>query len=69
MSKLVPNKTYTQLDVQNARTKGQLIGWLQGGVVAFLGLSVLKLLGWIPTLLVIGVVGVVAAKLLFTRKK
>jgi hypothetical protein len=69
MAKLVPDKTYTHLDVQNARTKGQLIGWLQGGAVVFAGLFVLKLVGWLPTLLVLGLAGFLAFKVFFGRKK
>lgn len=69
MSKLVPSKTYTHTDVENARTKGQLIGWLQGGLATFAGLTVLSLIGWLPTLIVIGVVGVLAGKVLFGGKK
>jgi hypothetical protein len=48
---------YTQRDLENARTKGQLIGWVQGaGAVVVLGLA-LKLLGWIPLVAVVGVGG------------
>ena len=68
MTKLVAGKTYTDTDVSNARTKGQLIGWVQGAVVTFAGLWVLKLVGWIPMIIIIGVVGLLAAKVLFGKK-
>jgi hypothetical protein len=68
VSKLVPTRSYTHTEVENARTKGQLIGWIQGGVVMFAGLWVLKLIGWVPTLLVVGVAVLLAAKVLFGRK-
>jgi hypothetical protein len=46
---LVPR--YTKTDLENARTKGQLIGWLQGAGVAFGVLLVVGLIGWIPAVL------------------
>ena len=46
---LVPR--YTRTDLENARTKGQLIGWLQGAGVAFGVLLVVGLIGWIPAVL------------------
>ena len=69
MTKLVPGKMYTHTEVANERTKGQVIGWLQAGAVAVAGFFALKLVGWIPALLVIGVVGVIAVKLLFGKKR
>lgn len=69
MTKLVPGKMYTHMEVANARTRGQIVGWVQAGAVAIAGLFVLKLVGWIPALLVIGVVGVIAVKLLFGKKR
>jgi hypothetical protein len=43
MSKLVPGEMNTDTEVANARTKGQIIGLIQGGVVTIAGLWVLKL--------------------------
>jgi hypothetical protein len=46
----VAERVYTQLDVDNARTKGQLLGWLQGAGALVLFAMVVKLAGWIPLL-------------------
>jgi hypothetical protein len=54
---------YSQKDVENARTKGQLVGWLQGGAVGVGGMLLLGVIGWIPTLAVVGVGGFVLYKL------
>jgi len=54
---------YTKADVEKARDSGQLVGWVQGaGSLIVLGL-VLKLLGWIPAILVFGGVGYLVYKL------
>ena len=42
---------YTQTDVENARTKGQLIGWLQGAGVTFALMFVIGIIGWLPGIL------------------
>jgi hypothetical protein len=55
---------YSQKDVDNARTKGQLIGWVQGALVGIGGFLLLGLIGWIPTLLILGVGGFLLYKLL-----
>jgi hypothetical protein len=60
---LVPR--YTQTDLENARTKGQLVGWLQGAGVMFVVLMVVGLIGWIPAI----VVGIGAAALLYKLLK
>jgi hypothetical protein len=54
---------YSQKDVENARTKGQVIGWVQGAVVGIAGMILLGLVGWIPTLVILGVGGFVLYKL------
>jgi hypothetical protein len=59
---------YTKEQLENARTKGQLIGWAQGAVSVGLLLFLLQFLGWIPLLLVGGLVGFGAYKFV-TRKK
>jgi hypothetical protein len=51
--------------VENARTKGQLVGWLQGAGVMFVVLMVVGLIGWIPAI----VVGIGAAALLYKLLK
>jgi hypothetical protein len=58
---------YTHTELENARTKGQVVGWIQGaGALLVLGV-VFKLIGWIPTVLVAGVVGYILYKM-FARK-
>lgn len=64
----LPSKVYSQTDVDNARTKGQLIGWIQAAAVGIGGWFVLGLIGWIPTLVVVAVVGVIGVKLLSGKK-
>lgn len=60
---------YTKSDVENARTKGQLVGWVQGGAVMLAGSLLLNFLGWIPTLLVLGAGGFLIYKLMSSRKR
>ena len=57
---------YSKKDLDNARTKGQLIGWLQGGAIAVVGMILLRLIGWIPTIAVVAIGGFVVYKL-FSR--
>lgn len=65
----LPAKIYDETDIDRARSRGKLVGWVQGaGAVIVLGI-VLNLLGWIPTIVVTGLVGWVAYKLLFGRSK
>ena len=54
---------YTKKDVDNARTKGELVGWVKGGAVGVTGMLLLGVIGWIPTVAVIGVGGFVVYKL------
>jgi len=54
---------YSKKDVDRARTKGELVGWIKGGVVGMVGMLLLGVIGWIPTLAVIGVGGFVLYKL------
>ena len=57
-------KLYSKEELALARTKGQMVGWAQGaGSLIVLGL-VLKLVGWIPALLLFAVVGWLLYKLL-----
>ncbi len=59
----------TRQELDNARTKGQVIGWVQGaGAVFLLGLA-LKFLGWIPLLVAGGAVVFIGYKLLSGRKQ
>ena len=59
----------TDQELENARTKGQVIGWIQGvGAMLLLGV-VLKLIGWIPLIVGAGLVLMLGFKVLFGRKK
>lgn len=64
---MTQNTLFTQRDLENARTKGQVIGWMQGGAAVLLGTLLLGFAGWIPLLLVVGVVGYLAFRALFGR--
>jgi MFS superfamily sulfate permease-like transporter len=55
---------YTKTDLENARTKGQLLGWLQGAGVTFALMFVIGLIGWIPGILVGAVLAFILVKLL-----
>jgi len=54
---------YTQKDVERARTKGELVGLVKGVAVGVAGFFLLGVIGWIPTLAVVGVGGFVLWKL------
>lgn len=60
---------YTDEDIERARNRGKVVGWIQGGLGVLLVGLVLKALGWIPTLLVTGLVGYVIYRLLVGGKK
>ena len=64
----LPEKIYNQEELEIARTKGQVIGWLQGAAVVIVGGVILNMLGWIPTIAIIGVGGFVAYKLISKPK-
>jgi hypothetical protein len=60
---------YSQQDLENARTKGQIIGWMQGGAVGVGGMIVLGYIGWIPALVAVGLGGFVLYKLMSGKPK
>jgi hypothetical protein len=60
----LPTKIYTETELARAKKTSKVIGWIQGAGVVIGGTIVLNLLGWIPTVLVIGGVGYVGYKLL-----
>jgi hypothetical protein len=60
---------YTKKDVDNAHTKGELVGWIKGGVVGVVGMLLLGVIGWIPTVAVIGVGGFAVYKVFSGPKK
>ena len=54
---------YTDQDLARARRRGKVVGWLQGGgAVLAVGIGY-SILGWIPTVLVLGLVAFVIYKL------
>jgi hypothetical protein len=67
MSDNLPVK-YTRTDIENARTKGQVIGWVQAGAVFLGGVLLLKFIGWLPVLLMVVGAGFIGYKVM-TRKK
>ena len=60
---------YTHKDVENARTKGELVGWVKGTALGVGGMLLLGVIGWIPTLAVVGVGGFVLYKLFSGPKR
>ncbi len=59
----LPEKYHSDQDLELARTKGQVVGWIQGGGAVIVGGILLNLLGWVPAVIVVGVVAWVAYKL------
>jgi len=60
---------YTKSDLEKARTKGQLVGLVQGGAVVLAASLLFSFLGWIPTLLVLGAGGFLLYKLMSSPKR
>jgi len=55
---------YTDRDLARARWRGKVVGWLQGGgAVLAVGIGY-SIIGWIPTVLVLGLVAFVIYKLI-----
>jgi len=63
MAKIDLPDLYTKNEVDRARTKGEVIGFIKGGVAGVAGVMLLGVIGWIPTLAVLGVGGFVVYKL------
>jgi hypothetical protein len=63
MAKIDLPDLYTKKEVDRARTKGEVIGFIKGGVAGVAGVMLLGVIGWIPTIAVLGVGGFVAYKL------
>ena len=59
----LPAKIYTKQEVEKIQARSQALGWVQGGGAVLLGGIVLRLLGWIPAILVVGLVVYVLYKL------
>jgi len=69
MAKIDLPDLYTQRDVDRARTKGELVGWVKGTVLGVAGVLLLGVIGWIPTLAVLGIGGFVLYKVFSGPKK
>jgi len=65
----LPAKIYTEKDLERARTTSKVVGWLQGAGVVIGGAIVLNVLGWIPTVVVVGGVAYVGYRLMRGPKK
>jgi hypothetical protein len=65
----LPAKIYTETDLDRARRRGRWAGWVQGAGAVIVAGIVLNVLGWIPTVLVVGAVGYLAYKLLSKAPK
>lgn len=50
----LPEKVYTEAQVERARNTAQLAGWLQGAGIVVAGAVLWNLMGWIPVLIVVG---------------
>lgn len=55
---------YTEREITRTRRRHRLVGRLEGAGAVIVAGVVWNLLGWIPTLLVLGLVGFVVYKLL-----
>ena len=68
MSKEYETAIYTREHLENARTKGQLIGWVQGAASIGALIMLLNFIGWIPLILISTVLGFAGYKFV-TRNK
>ena len=59
----LPEKIYTEADVERAKTTAQVVGWAQGAGVVIGGAILWNLLGWIPVVLGVGAVGWIGWKI------
>ncbi len=66
MAKIDLPDLFTRNELESARTKGELMGMAKGAVLGVAGMLVLKVIGWIPAVAVIGIGGFVLYKL-FSR--
>ncbi len=52
----LPEKVYTEAQVERVRNTAQFVGWLQGAGVVIGGAVLWNLLGWVPVLIGLGAV-------------
>ena len=55
---------FSKEQLESAKNRGQLVGWIQGAGAVIAAAIVWNLLGWIPLLLGVGAVGYVLYKLM-----
>jgi len=60
---------FTQKQLDNARVRGQVKGWVQGAVSTFLFLLLFEFLGWIPAVIILGLIGFMGYKIFSAGKK
>lgn len=48
---------YTQEQLDSARDRSRVVGWIQGGLSVLGAILLLKMLGWIPLLVLLAVAG------------
>lgn len=56
-------------ELERARTTGQVIGWIQGGIVAALGLVAWSFIGWIPVIAVAALAVYLVYRMVFGGRK
>lgn len=59
---------YTERELTRARRKAKAVGWLQGGGAVLAVGIVYSIIGWLPTILVLGVVAYGIYRLLRSPK-
>jgi hypothetical protein len=69
MTKIDLPDLFSRKDVDRARTKGELVGWVKGAALGVVGMLLLGVIGWIPTLAVLGIGGFALYKLFSGPKK
>ena len=60
---------YTKDQLENARTKGQVLGWVQGGLSVGALLFLLQFVGWIPLIAVATLLAFLGFKVAGRSKK
>ena len=56
-------------ELERARTTGQVIGWIQGGIVAALGLVAWSFIGWSPVIAVAALAVYLVYRMVFGGSK
>ena len=59
---------FTQKQLDGARVRGQVKGWVQGAISTFLFLILFKFLGWIPAIMILGLIGYIGYRIFSAGK-